>query len=128
MVDMTNRCGGRAAMRRTAGAVLAIWLATCARAAAQEASGQPADAGAGAADAGALDAPRIPEPELRAPELIEPVSPDYPAGASTACVVELELTLDASGAVIASSVTNSGGEAFDAAALAAAARLRFTPA
>ncbi len=65
---------------------------------------------------------------LRAPALVEPVTPEYPAGETAAALVELELTVDDSGVVIESRVITSGGAAFDAAALAAAPRLRFTPA
>lgn len=65
---------------------------------------------------------------LRAPELLEPSIPEYPGGETNAARVELELTLDASGAVTASEVVRSAGPAFDAAALAAAPRLRFSPA
>jgi TonB family protein len=70
-----------------------------------------------------------PAPEgLRAPELLEPVTPVYPAGETTTARVELELTLDAAGAVNARHVITSAGPAFDAAALDAASGLRFSPA
>jgi TonB family protein len=95
------------------------WLITCSargRAHAQDASVPDTSDGGTAA------------PGLVAPELVEPVTPEDPAGETTAARVELELTLDASGLVTASQVVTSGGERFDAAAIAAAPRLRFKPA
>jgi TonB family protein len=67
-------------------------------------------------------------PELVAPQLITGDAPHYPEGETTAAVVLLELTLDASGNVTASTITQSAGNAFDNAALAAAAQLKFSPA
>lgn len=67
-------------------------------------------------------------PELVAPQLISGDAPAYPDGETTAATVALELTLDASGNVTASTVTRSAGAAFDDAALAAAAQLKFSPA
>src|SRR5688500_7916001 len=67
-------------------------------------------------------------PELVAPQLISGDAPQYPAGETTAAIVQLELTLDASGNVTASVITSSAGQAFDDAALAAAAQLKFSPA
>jgi TonB family protein len=67
-------------------------------------------------------------PDLVAPQLIGGDAPHYPEGETIAATVTLELTLDASGNVTASSVTQSAGAAFDQAALAAAAQLKFSPA
>ncbi|HET6337479.1 MAG TPA: TonB-dependent receptor [Polyangiales bacterium] len=114
MFETKERFSRRAVFWR--GLVLTLvvgWLITCSvRGNAQDApdAGAPVDEG------------------LRAPELLEPVTPEYPAGETTASRVELELTLDATGAVTASDVATTGGAAFDAAALAAVPQLRFSPA
>lgn len=62
------------------------------------------------------------------PALLEGAAPDYPSGETSAASVLLELTIDANGAVTHGAVLESAGPAFDTAALAAAGRLRFTPA
>src|SRR5690348_17028281 len=64
-------------------------------------------------------------PGLIAPVLISTEPPAYPQGATTAAIVQLELTLDAEGRVTHSTITQSAGEVFDDAALTAAAQLRF---
>jgi TonB family protein len=67
----------------------------------------------------------------RAPELLEFVPAEYPPAereAGRAAIVELQLTIDATGVVTDASVTSSAGELFDAAALAAVRRFRFRPA
>jgi TonB family protein len=122
MCESKNRFRVRAGGSCWRGLVITLivsWVITCAargRAAAQDASvPEPAEAA-------------TPASGLVAPELIEPVTPEYPATETTAARVELELTLDAAGSVTSSEVVTSGGEAFDAAALAAAPRLRFKPA
>jgi len=69
------------------------------------------------------------EPQLtRAPSVIEGVLPEYPAGEVGSAEVGLVLTLDIAGGVTAVEVVESGGEAFDRAAVAAGWRLRFSPA
>ncbi|ACG72738.1 TonB family protein [Anaeromyxobacter sp. K] len=67
----------------------------------------------------------------RAPELLEAVEPDYPEAARAAGVtgvVALELELSDAGEVVSAEVTGSADHGLDEAALAAARRLRFTPA
>jgi len=67
----------------------------------------------------------------RLPELVERAEPTYPVEASDAGVesaVLLEIHVDPTGAVLSVSVLESGGEAFDAAAVEAAERFVFTPA
>ncbi len=69
------------------------------------------------------------EPTL--PELLETVPPVYPEealGQGAGATVLLELDLDASGRVADARVVESGGAAFDAAAVQAARSFRFTPA
>jgi TonB family protein len=63
------------------------------------------------------------------PRVVETVEPVFPegAGADTAHVV-LALVVDETGTVVESKVLESGGEAFDRAALEAANKLRFEPA
>jgi TonB family protein len=58
----------------------------------------------------------------------EPPPAVYPEGASGAASVELELTIDAQGAISDVSVTQSAGAPFDDAALSYARALAFTPA
>ena len=72
-------------------------------------------------------APAQPEP-LTPPELIEPALADYPPGASGAARVVLQLDIDAQGVPQEPTVLSPPQPAFDAAALAAARKLRFTPA
>jgi TonB family protein len=67
----------------------------------------------------------------RAPAVIEPATPDYPEAAKVQGLsgeVVLELDLAADGQVTDARVTRPGGNGFDEAALAAARRLRFSPA
>lgn len=77
-------------------------------------------------------APPASAPKLtRAPELVEFAAADYPeaeraAGREPAVV--LRLHLDEAGAVKSAEVTESAGPAFDAAAVAAALKFRFSPA
>ncbi len=77
-------------------------------------------------------APSVPEaPALTPPQLLQSVEPVYPESErqnGRAASVGLVLTLDAEGQVTDASVRESGGEAFDAAALDAARRLVFSPA
>ncbi|MFO0684756.1 MAG: TonB family protein [Sandaracinus sp.] len=76
--------------------------------------------------------PQPPTPQLtRAPDLVRFVEAPYPEaererGADAA--VLLEITIDETGHVREASVTESGGEAFDAAALEAVRAFEFTPA
>jgi len=74
-------------------------------------------------DAGAADAP-----SLVAPTLLSTVRPSYPAGETQPASVVLELSVDTNGRVSQASVSQSAGERFDAAALAWAYALRFSPA
>ncbi|UJR81755.1 TonB family protein / TonB-dependent receptor [Sandaracinus amylolyticus] len=71
-------------------------------------------------------------PQLtRAPELVQFVEAEYPPEAreaGTEATVTLQITIDATGAVSEALVIESAGEAFDAAAIAAARQFRFTPA
>jgi TonB family protein len=67
----------------------------------------------------------------RAPAVIEPATPEYPEAAKAAGVsgeVVLELDLSTDGQVIDARVVKPGGDGFDEASLAAARRLRFSPA
>lgn len=67
----------------------------------------------------------------RAPELIELVPADYPEAereAGREATATIQITIDAAGAVEDAVITESAGELFDAAALAAVRRFRFTPA
>lgn len=86
----------------------------------------------GAGHARAQDGEGAEGPRLtRPPALLEFVEADYPEAerqADREADVTLELTLDAAGLVTDAIVTVSAGEAFDAAALAAARRFRFSPA
>jgi len=71
------------------------------------------------------------KPRLTPPRLLEAVEPVYPEAerqGARAASVGLVLTLDAEGHVTDAAVAESGGEAFDAAALEAARRLVFAPA
>jgi len=71
------------------------------------------------------------KPRLTPPRLLESVEPVYPEAerqSARAASVGLVLTLDAEGHVTDAAVTESGGAAFDAAALEAAPRLVFAPA
>lgn len=81
-----------------------------------------------AQDAGVVLEDPVAGPALVAPTLLEGAPPAYPQHETRAARVELELTLDAQGRVTTSHVTHSAGAAFDDAALAAAARLVFSPA
>lgn len=65
------------------------------------------------------------------PELLEFSQATYPPAAEAAgeeAAVDLLLTIDTEGTVTEATVTNSAGEAFDAAAVEAALRFRFAPA
>jgi TonB family protein len=67
----------------------------------------------------------------RAPSVVEPATPEYPAGASAAGVsgeVVLEIDISPAGEVLDARVLEPGGHGFDEASLAAARRLRFSPA
>jgi TonB family protein len=67
----------------------------------------------------------------RAPAVVAPVEPEYPAEARAAGLegaVTLELELSDAGDVTDAVVTGPAGHGFDEAALAAARRLRFSPA
>lgn len=67
----------------------------------------------------------------RAPELIELVPADYPEAereAGREATVTIQITIAATGAVEDAVITESAGELFDAAALAAVRRFRFSPA
>src|SRR5262245_14671671 len=81
-----------------------------------------------AVDGGVAAPEAVPEPVLIPPELLEGALPEYPSGASGSASVLLELTLDAQGVVVDAKVLESAGAEFDAAAVAAAGRLRFAPA
>ncbi len=68
---------------------------------------------------------------LVAPKLVEEVVPEYPASKTASgesAKVVVTLTIDATGAVTDAVVATSGGEDFDASALAAAKKLVFEPA
>ncbi|MDC0672631.1 TonB family protein [Nannocystis sp. ncelm1] len=73
-----------------------------------------------------------PAPQLtRAPELVEFAAADYPEAERAAgreAAVVLRLHVDDTGAVKSAEVSESAGPAFDAAAVAAALKFRFTPA
>lgn len=80
-----------------------------------------------AARAGQEPAPAL----TRAPELVEFVAATYPESERAAgkdAAVVLRLKLDAEGRVLAATVVESAGPAFDAAAREAALKFRFTPA
>ncbi|MBK7394843.1 MAG: TonB-dependent receptor [Myxococcales bacterium] len=65
------------------------------------------------------------------PKVKTSVDPTYPSakkGSGEKAVVRVELTLDATGKVTSTKVLESGGDAFDAAALEAAPKLEFEPA
>ena len=64
----------------------------------------------------------------KAPVLVHPVQPELPAGEERGATVVLAITIGVDGAVQDASVLQSGGPRFDAATLAAARRLVFTPA
>ena len=69
--------------------------------------------------------------KITLPEPITEVQPDYPAEAraqGTEGVVVLKLTIDVDGSVVGAEVDTPGGHGFDEAALAAAPKLRFSPA
>lgn len=70
-------------------------------------------------------------PELRAPTVVETSTPEYPparVGTGAHASVLVLLTVDANGRVVDAKITESDGDDFDAAALAAARRLVFAPA
>jgi TonB family protein len=86
-------------------------------------------AGAFPAGAAAADAPQ--GVLTRAPAVVAPAEPEYPAEARAqglAGAVTLELELSEQGEVTEALVTVPAGHGFDEAALAAARRLRFSPA
>jgi TonB family protein len=67
----------------------------------------------------------------RAPAVVQPAEPEYPEAARAAGlsgVVTLEIEISETGAVTDAMVTGSAGQGFDEAALAAARKLRFSPA
>ncbi len=64
----------------------------------------------------------------KAPVLVHPVQPQFPAGEERGATVVLAITIGVDGAVEDASVLQSGGPRFDAATLAAARQLVFTPA
>ncbi len=66
--------------------------------------------------------------ELVAPKLLTDSAATYPAGHGETASVVLELTIGIDGAVSDAKVTTSGGDDFDAAAIAAAKGLVFAPA
>lgn len=82
----------------------------------------------------AQSAPETPQeaPQLtKAPELVTFVEAEYPASERAegkVATVTLRISIDASGGVEKVEVVQSAGEAFDAAAKAAALQFRFTPA
>jgi len=80
----------------------------------------PARGSPGASDAS-------PRPSVVPPRALSDTRVEYPQGASGDAVVELELSIDAAGAVLRA-VVLSGAAPFDAAALAAAAGWSFEPA
>ncbi|HWO11275.1 MAG TPA: TonB-dependent receptor, partial [Polyangiaceae bacterium] len=90
-------------------------------AAAEPAAGEPA-----APPPEAPAPPRVTPPRLL--ESAEPVYPEAERQSARAASVGLVLTLDAEGHVVDAAVAETGGEAFDAAALEAARRLVFAPA
>ena len=66
-----------------------------------------------------------------APAVVQPAEPEYPDAARAAGlsgVVTLEIEISETGAVTDAMVTGSAGQGFDEAALAAARKLRFSPA
>jgi len=74
---------------------------------------------------------KAPAPALVPPELVENTEPEFPESEKVEGArarVELRLSIDERGEVSEVEVTKSGGDAFDAAATAAAKRLRFNPA
>jgi TonB family protein len=87
--------------------------------------------GAGALGPRAL-ADEAPSGQLtRAPAVVEPATPEYPAEARAQGVtgqVTLEIEISDQGAVTDAEVTTPAGHGFDEAALAAARRMRFSPA
>ena len=67
----------------------------------------------------------------RAPAVVQPAEPEYPEAARAAGlsgVVTLEIEISETGAVTDAMVTGPAGQGFDEAALAAARKLRFSPA
>ncbi len=67
----------------------------------------------------------------KAPAVIEPAEPVYPEEAKAAGLsaeVTLEVEISATGEVVSATVTQPAGHGFDEAALAAAKKLRFSPA
>jgi TonB family protein len=87
--------------------------------------------GAGALGPRALAAEVPPGQLTRAPAVVEPATPEYPAEAQAqgiAGVVTLEIEIDEYGQVVDALVTGPAGHGFDEAALAAARKLRFSPA
>jgi TonB family protein len=99
--------------------VLLVVLAAAAAPRAEDAAAPPAP---GEAAAGTL---------TRAPAVVEAATPEYPEAAKAAGIsgeVVLELDLSAAGEVTDARVAKAGGNGFDEASLAAARRLRFSPA
>ncbi len=67
-------------------------------------------------------------PALVPPALVTRVEPERPGSETTGATVVLTLTIDASGKVTDAVVATSGGDAFDAASVAAARQFVFSPA
>ncbi|RMH42509.1 MAG: TonB family protein [Deltaproteobacteria bacterium] len=79
-----------------------------------------------------VEPPPAREPELtKPPELLEAVAPEYPPeelAAGREAAVTVRIDIDATGRVTRVEVVDGAGPAFDAAAVAAARRYRFSPA
>jgi TonB family protein len=93
---------------------------------AAEAPAAPADPSAPPAAAPGSERPRMTPPQLV--QAVEPVYPEAQRQSGQAASVGLVLTLDTEGNVTDASVNESAGPDFDAAALEAAPRLKFSPA
>lgn len=93
---------------------------------------QPADPPAKGAAAGEGEAAAAAkQPEIKPPELKTFVEAEYPPEAFKAgkgAVVVMQLTIGVEGSVDDATITQSGGEAFDMAAVAAAMQFQFSPA
>lgn len=68
------------------------------------------------------------EEALVPPKLVEDVQPEIPVGTTAPVDVKLDLVIDKDGRVLEATVSVSGGAEYDAAAIAAAQKLRFAPA
>ena len=76
----------------------------------------------------ALASPAAAQETLVPPKLLEDASPEVPAGTSAPVEVRLELVVAVDGSIEEARVMSSGGDVYDAAALASARKLKFTPA